>query len=143
MKKIGLLVFIVVVIIVLVVFVFNWRSSQQYNEKIRLTAIDMKYVCEGCSTELKVLSVGDKKFDFIIQDRIRPVAGNNDADQLCQFIQGASESWAFNETDTGLLFTLVGRLHRYKNLWNRDACSDAISFVVDSIQYGNNKWYVF
>ena len=143
MKKNGLLVFIVVVIIVLVAFVFSWRSSQQYNEKIRLTAIDMKYVCEGCSSELKVLSVSDKKFDFIIQDRIRPVAGNNDADQLCQFIQGASESSAFNETDTGLLFTLVGKLHRYKSLWNRDACSDAISFVVDSIQYGNNKWYVF
>ena len=143
MQKSVLLILFLAMLIIAVVFVIEWRSGQQYNEKLRLTAIDMNYTCEGCAAELKVLSVSDKKFDFIIQDKIRPVQVNNDAVRLCEFIKRASESSVFNETDTGLIFTLVGKLHRYKTLWNPDACSNAISFVVDSIQYGNNRWYVF
>ena len=143
MQRLIFLVMILVTALMLFAIFINWRSRQQYDEKLKLTAVHMKYVCGNCSPELKVLTVNEKKFDFIIRDNIWPVTNELEEDQLCQFINAANDNTTFNETDTGLLFTVAGKLHRYKNLWTRSACSDARSFVVDSIQYGNNGWRKF
>jgi hypothetical protein len=143
MKRIYIIPITTIVLVVTVMLYLKWRISQRYNEKIVVYAVQMNHQCGDCSPSMKVLSVMDEQFSFLVQTEIWPITRRNNDGKLCEFINRANDISSFNETDTGLLYTLVGSLHRYQSLWTTGGCSDARKFEVDSIRYGNNEWVNF
>jgi hypothetical protein len=125
------------------VYLFWWRPGQQFKEAIQVGAVYMKYACGECSVEMKVLSVNNTQYHFIIGEEIFPVPSGSKSAELCAFISNANYQSAFNEKDTGLQFSIAGRLHRFKDLFSTSGCGTARSFEVDSIRYGNNQWVKF
>jgi hypothetical protein len=123
--------------------VLIWRSRQQFDAGLTLSAVHMKYACGECSLDMKVLATSDTQFLFLVQQEIFPVAANKPQDALCTYIVNANDNTAYNEKDTGLQFNIAGRLHKYRETILFPGCGAARCFVVDSIQYGNSGWVKF
>ncbi len=142
MKKILLFSLPMLLAFALIYLIFL-RPKQLYSDHLQIGAVYMKYACGDCSLEMKVLSVNSSQYHFILQEEIFPLSVNDKADELCTYISNANYNTAFNEKDTGLQFTIAGRLHKYKGLYTISGCGPARCFIVDSIQYGNSPWVKF
>jgi hypothetical protein len=125
------------------VYLYWWRPNQQYKEKIQVGAVYMEYACGDCSLEMKVLSVNNNQYHFLIGEEIFPVPARSKSAELCAFISTANYQSAFNEKDTGLQFNIAGRLHKNMEVFPFTGCGPARCFEVDSIQYGNSQWVKF
>lgn len=124
-------------------YLFWWRPGQQYKDAIQVGAVYMKYACGECSVEMKVLSVNNPKYHFMIGEEIFPVPAGSESADLCAFISTANYQSAYNEKDTGLQFSIAGRLHRFKEILSTRGCGAVRCFEVDSIRYGNHQWVKF
>jgi hypothetical protein len=120
-----------------------WRSNEQFDAHLTLSAVHMKYACGECSLDMKVLAISDTQFQFLTQKEIFPVAANKAQDALCAYIVNANDYTAYNEKDTGLQFNIAGRLHKFEEVFLFPGCGSVRYFEVDSIQYGNSEWVKF
>lgn len=123
---------------------YKWRQSRVYEEKITVTAHYMKYACGECSVDMKVQSVDNPKYSFIIGQDIFPRPKSKKFEELCDFIGSISFESSTGPDYIEESFTLVGYLHKNSHGLPIFDCSAAPFFTVSKIKYGTNgKWNDF
>jgi len=123
---------------------YKWRQSVVYDDKITVTAYYMKYACGDCSVDMKVQSVDNPKYSFIIDQDIFPTPKTKKFDELCDFIGSIGHNSSTGPDYVEESFTLIGHLHKHKHGFPIFDCSEAPFFTVDKIKYGaNGQWKDF
>jgi hypothetical protein len=121
---------------------YKYRQNRQYADKITITAYYMRYACGDCSVDMKVKTVDNKDYKFIIGQDVFPTPETKKFDQLCDFIDESVSSTDPDHYDES--FTLVGYLHKHSHGLPVFNCSETPYFTVEKIKYGpKGKWVQF
>jgi hypothetical protein len=137
--------FVVVVLCVLTYYgYYKWRQTRTYREKITVTANYMKYACGDCSVDMKVKTVDNPKYNFIIGQDIFPKPKTKKFEELCDFIGSIGYESSTGPDYIEESFTLIGYLHKNSHSLPIFECSEAPFFTVVKIKYGTDgKWKDF
>ena len=123
---------------------YKWRQTRTYDEKITVTAYYMKYACGDCSVDMKVQTVDNPKYNFIIGQDIFPTPKTKKFKELCDFIGSIGYESSTEPDYIEESFILIGHLHKNSHGLPIYECSEAPFFTVDKIKYGKNgKWKDF
>ena len=143
LKVVAALVGLLFLLILTFYLYFMWRQNRKYEDKITVTAFYMQYACGDCSLDMRVETVSNSKYNFIIGHDILPTPSLKKLDELCNYI--SDKTYRAMATDsTAKAFTLTGYLHKNKHGLPFLACSGTPFFTVEKIKHGNDKqWTEF
>lgn len=123
---------------------YKWRQNITYEEKITVTAYYMKYACGDCSVDMKVQTVDNPKYNFIIGQDIFPTPKTKKFEELCDYIGSIGYKSSTEPDYVQESFKLTGYLHKNSHGLPIFEFSEAPFFTVEKIKYGTNgKWEDF
>lgn len=123
---------------------YQWRQAQVYEDKITITARYLKYACGDCSLDMKVTSVADTNYQFLVGQEIFPVTQTRKDGILCDFISSSGHKAATTPDYIEEVFTLTGYLHKYSRSLPFTNCTESPGFTVVRIKYGEKgQWKDF
>jgi hypothetical protein len=111
--------FVVLVVLFLAFAYFSfykWRQMQRYDDRITITAWYMKYACGDCTLDMKVESVDNSNYRFIVGKEIFPHASSAPSGTLCDYIGQQSFENSLSSPDAvEKPFIITGYLHKYSH----------------------------
>ncbi len=148
MKKSSLKKYLVVFILFGAISSFSfikWKQSQKYPDKLIVEANYLFYACGDCTLDMKIKSVNNKNFEFVIGKEIYPKSEFKSNTELCDYIYS---NFDMSETDTNSRpssFFLEGYLHKNpRNYPWKGSCLSNPYFTIERIKYGQTgKWLDF
>ncbi|HEU5290669.1 MAG TPA: hypothetical protein VFU05_08520 [Cyclobacteriaceae bacterium] len=106
-------------------------------DEITIVAFYMQYACGDDNIDMKVKSVDNSDFKFLIDKDIAPTTNFLTQGALIDFVNDKTLMWQKGQAGEYLeSFTLVGHI---KDSKDDTDCAIATEFVVDKIKYGIEK----
>jgi hypothetical protein len=106
-------------------------------DRVTITAFYNQYACGDDNIDMKVQSVDNPHYKFILDKDIAPVTNVFDQSSLIDFVAEKTLLWQKGKAGEYLeSFTLVGH---FRDSEAKTECSATKDFVVDKIKYGKEK----
>ena len=124
-------------LIILTTIVSFGLIGKRTKDKITIVAFYMQYSCGDDNIDMKVKSVDNLDFKFLIDKDIAPTTNFLTQGTLIDFVHNQTLMWQKGQTGEYLeSFILVGHI---KDLKDDTDCATVTEFVVDKIKYGTEK----
>ena len=123
-------------LVILTTIVSFGLIKKRTKDEITIVAYYMQYACGGDNIDMKVKSVNNSNYKFLI-DKDAPTTNFLTQGTLIDFVNDKTLMWQKGQAGEYLeSFTLVGHIRDS----NDDTdCATATEFVVDKIKYGTEK----
>jgi hypothetical protein len=115
-------------LVVLTAIVLFGMLDKRTKEEITIVAFYMRYACGDGNIDMKVKSVDNSSYKFVVEKDIAPVTNFLNQGSLIDFVNEKTLLWQKGQAGEYLEnFTLVGHLKNYKE--NTD-CESAIQLLL-------------